>query len=83
MAAVFYEEAAHDNTFYKFYPKQMRFVAREWRQFIPSARMSLVKLLEGPYSEDMKEEILEILLLDKSLPKGDGVNVLPPTGSYH
>jgi len=38
MAAIFYDELAKDNDFYKFYPKQAMFIKREWHRFIDAAR---------------------------------------------
>lgn len=69
MAACWYEEAAHDNDFYKYYPKQKVFIKREWHRFIHHARHTLAEMLGNPaVSEWQKEQIHEALLKHASLP---------------
>jgi hypothetical protein len=41
-----YEILAHDDKFYKAWPNQRRFVARQWKNFIGHARASLVVMLQ-------------------------------------
>ena len=77
MAATWYEDAAHHNHFYKAYPKQARFVARHWLNFLGQARSALAQLLAQNISEAMKEEIFEALILERTLP-GSITKALPP-----
>lgn len=69
MAAVWYEQAAHDNDFYKFYPKQRMFINREWKRFITAAKSTLAQMLgriDTP--EWQKEQIMDALIKHASLP---------------
>ena len=69
MAGCWYEEAAHDNEFYHFYPKQDQFIKREWHRFIEAARQTLVKMLgETMTPEWQKEQIADSLIKHASLP---------------
>ena len=69
MAGCWYEEAAHDNEFYAFYPKQAQFINREWHRFIEAARMTLVGMLGSPMTPEwQKEQISEALIKHASLP---------------
>ena len=69
MAAVFYEEIAHDNDFYHFYPDQKKFVKREWHRFVESARLELSKMLGySTTPEWQKEQIFDALIKHASLP---------------
>lgn len=68
-AACFYEEAAKDNEFYKFYPQQKKFVKREWHRFVETARIQLSKMLGMAHiSEFQKEQIFDALVKHASLP---------------
>lgn len=68
-AGAFYEGAAHDNTFYKYYPSSVGFISMEWGRFVPHARQTLASMLgRNDISEFAKEEILEALELDRALP---------------
>jgi hypothetical protein len=70
MAGIFYEnEASMNDVFYHHYPNQGFFIQREWGRFVPAARATLAKMLTMNYSETIKEEIMEALLLDRSLPQ--------------
>lgn len=72
MAGEWYETAAHDNTFYKYYPNRGKFIAREWGRFIGMARRQLALMLGNPkYPESLKDQILDALCLQNTLPKGD------------
>lgn len=69
LAAAFYEEAAKDNDFYKFYPKQKAFVNREWGRFVEAARNTLAQMLgRNDVPEWQKEQIHEALILHATLP---------------
>lgn len=69
MAACWYEEAAHDNDFYAFYPKQEAFMQREWKRFIAAAKAQLAVMLSMPTtSERDKELIFDALVKHASLP---------------
>lgn len=69
MAACWYEEAAHDNEFFAFYPVQAKFVKREWPRFIEHARKQLAGMLGSPMvPEDQKEQIFEALIKHSTLP---------------
>jgi hypothetical protein len=71
IAAEWYESAAHDNVFFKYYPAITGFVAKEWPRFIPHARSVIkqmaVNLGRSDYPQAMKDEILEIYFQDHSL----------------
>lgn len=69
MAGCWYEEAAHDNEFYKFYPCQKMFVNKEWKRFVNPAKATLAQMLglfEVP--EWQKEQIMDALIKHASLP---------------
>jgi hypothetical protein len=76
MAGCWYEEAAHDNDFYHYYPKQKMFINREWPRFIEAARQTLVKMLGmGSTPEYQKELIADALIKHASLPGNIDKNV--------
>lgn len=69
MAGCFYEFAAHDNVFYRYYPNVGFFINREWPRFILIAKQTLVDCLKsGSLTERDKEDIVEALTLDATLP---------------
>lgn len=69
MAAAWYEEAAHDNDFYRFYPLQNMFINREWKRFIDAAKNQLsIMLGMSTVPEWEKEQIFEALIKHASLP---------------
>lgn len=69
MAGCFYEFAAHDNTFYKFYPNMGFFIQREWAKFVMIAKQTLVDCLQSKsLTMAEKDEICEALCDDASLP---------------
>lgn len=68
MAATFYEYAAHDDIFYKYYPNMGFFVQREWQKFVFTAKQVLTDMLKGNYPETYKAQIYEALLDDATLP---------------
>jgi len=47
-----------------------RFVETKWPACVPFARATLALLLQKTDDEDLKEKIMEALVLDRSLPKG-------------
>lgn len=68
-AGTWYEEAAHDNEFYSFYPSQEMFINREWSRFVEAARLQLSKMLGmSSVPEYQKEQIFEALVKHASLP---------------
>lgn len=72
MAGEFYDGAAMvDNDFFKHYPSVDKFIAREWGRFVPIARAQLAKMLTmDKYSDHMKEQIAEALIMDRCLYQG-------------
>lgn len=72
MAGEFYEGAASlDNDFYHHYPSIDKFISREWGRFVPIARSQLAKMLTmDKYSDHMKEQITEALIMDRCLYQG-------------
>lgn len=68
MAGHFYEFAAHDDTFYRYYPSLIFFVDYEWHRFIREAKTVLTKMLTMDYPESFKAEIYDALLLNSELP---------------
>lgn len=80
LANVFYEEAAHDNTFYTYYPSREFFVKREWHLFIPHARECMAKQLSDAKTGDQtKRDIFEALTLDRQIPRPDNAG---PKSAY-
>lgn len=69
MAGCWYEEAAHDNEFYAFYPKQRMFINREWKRFIAAAKATLAQMLGNPTTPEwQKEQIFDALVKHSHLP---------------
>ena len=68
MAGHFYEFAAHDDTFYRYYPSLKFFCEYEWQRFVTVAKQTLTDMLTGTYPDTFKAEIYEALLLDAGLP---------------
>jgi len=69
MAAVYYENAAHDNAFYHYYPSQKFFCDYEWQRFVTCAKSHLADMLANPNTpEGYKNDIYNALLLDSTLP---------------
>lgn len=75
IASEAYEALAHDNNFYRLWPRRDEFVQRAWPKFITKAREILASMLNMQYSESVKEEVYDILMQDRSLPKS-GKSVL-------
>lgn len=69
MAGTFYEKGAHYNTFYAAHPSQEKFIKSNWGDFVAAARGALVDMLNLPRSDEEKEQIYEILQLDRTLPR--------------
>lgn len=69
MAGAWYEDAAHDNEFYAFYPKQKMFINREWHRFIDVAKATLAIMLGNSMTPEwQKERIFDALVKHASLP---------------
>lgn len=69
MAACWYEDAAHDNEFFAFYPKQKQFVNREWKRFVEPARKQLAIMLGDPLIDEWKkEQIMDALVKHAGMP---------------
>ena len=69
MAGAWYEEAAHDNEFFAFYPSQHAFIKREWHRFVPAAKAQMsVMLSSSGVPEQQKELIFDALVKHASLP---------------
>jgi hypothetical protein len=85
IAAAFYQDAAMDNNFYKMWPKEREFVNKQWGNFIRPARETLTKMLSmDKFSEEVKADIYEALLLDRALPpKGDTALLTPHKSMVH
>lgn len=70
LAGSWYDESAHDNDFFKFYPNENLFIEREYPRFIPLAREMMGNQLGDPkIPECQKEDIYEALMLDRTTPK--------------
>lgn len=69
LAGAYYEVAAKDdNRFYAKFRNQKAFMAREWANFVPTARLVLTDMLAKPsVSEMVKEGIYEALINDRSI----------------
>lgn len=73
-----YDMFANDDEFYKMFPNEQAYIDREYGRFIPEARTTLAKMLALPtVSEADKAEIMDALLLDKSLPVGRISGIAP------
>lgn len=82
LAAACYDEVMRDDLVFKTWKSQnpeiagkpklllLAFVNRNWGRFVEGARTTLALLLRQPIDERQKEEIMEILVLDKSLVRG-------------
>ncbi len=83
LAAATYEELMSDNHIYANWKKshpairdnpkrlQQAFVNAKWGAFVPGARTTLALLLRDPtLTEVLKEEIMEVLIMDSALIKG-------------
>ena len=69
LAGTFYEFAAHDNEFYKFYPKMQYFIDREWERFVTVAKQTLTDCLSsGALTDKDKLDIYDALVNDATLP---------------
>lgn len=67
----FYETAARDDKFYKQFPSAKTFVKAYWQHMVKPARETLVYMLSQPqYSDRIKAEIHEALILDHETPRG-------------
>lgn len=68
-AGAWYEEAAHDDTFYHYYPSQKMFIKREYWRFIDTAKQQLALMLgREDVAEWEKEQIFDALVKHASLP---------------
>jgi len=75
MAGAFYEHAAHDNEFYRHFPKVNAFVSKWWGRFVPIARDTLTTMLAQPgVSEHEKQRIFDALVNERSLPSDTRVH---------
>lgn len=68
IAASWYEGAAQDDGFYKAHPSSKAFVAAYWTNFTGEARAALGRMLAGNYPDSVKDDIVQILALDQTLP---------------
>ena len=69
LAGTWYENAAHDNQFYAYYPSQQFFIDYEWRRFILIAKKTLTDLMNSPNTpEAYRQDIYHALILDATLP---------------
>lgn len=66
MCRCFYEEAAHDNDFYRKWPSTDDFLVKRWHMFIQPAREHLAELLHpskhSMTTQDQRDIIHEALL---------------------
>lgn len=75
LAGEWYETQARDNEIFKICPDQKLFIHKCWGHFLPLARVCLVKSLNSmTLPESAKEDIMEALILDKSLPEDTAVH---------
>lgn len=69
LAGAYYENAAHDNQFYYYYPSQKFFIDYEWHRFVTLAKQTLTTILANPMTPDAyKIDIHDALTLDVQLP---------------
>ncbi len=70
--------ASKSNEFFKIHPDPDKFAKAFQIKFVPLARQSLAALLNDPsLDEKHKDEIMEALLADRSIPLGDITAALP------
>src|SRR6185369_420435 len=71
MCRCYYEEAAHDNDFYRTWPTSDDFLVRRWHMFIQPARGHLAELLHPDKrsltTEEQRRTIHEALLLQAAV----------------
>ena len=66
MCRAFYEEAAHDNDFYRKWPSTDDFLMRRWHMFVQPAKLHLAELLHPSKqfmtTPEQREQIHDALL---------------------
>lgn len=80
LAGASYEELMSHDVLYKMWKKknpglegkrlQLKFINDKWGLYVPAARATLTLLLREPIDERVKEEIMQILVLDSTLVRG-------------
>lgn len=74
MARALYEELSLDNHWHKNSPTEDAFVEFMWPGLIEQARHTLAGMLAGGHPEELKNEILDALVKDASLPRRRNVH---------
>ena len=64
MAYADYEIMARDNQFYKNWPNSRNWMRKFWPLYVEPARATLATMLRGNYSEALKQEVFDALILD-------------------
>lgn len=71
MCRAYYEEAAHDNDFYRKWPSTDDFLVKRWHMFVQPARSHLAELLHpdkhSMTTEEQRRTIHEALLLQAAV----------------
>ena len=82
LAATNYDELMSFDPLYSAWKKQnpgiagnakrlrLAFVNRKWGLYVEAARAMLATMLNGPLDEKVKEEIMQVLILDSTLMRG-------------
>jgi hypothetical protein len=77
MAGAQYEELARNDAWYRTHPSQKDFIAAYWSKYTETARATLAKMLALNFSESIKEQIADALILDDGYAKGRRSVMLP------
>jgi hypothetical protein len=78
IAGKMYDKFAGDDEFYKLFPKESLYIAKEYGRYVPEARAVLAKMLGlSTTSNEDKEKIFDALMLDRGLPVGRISGVAP------
>jgi hypothetical protein len=79
IALLSYDRCARkSNAFFKVHPNPEKFAKRYQLKFVQLARQALAALLNDPsLTVEQKDEIMEALLADRSIPLGDVTPAIP------
>lgn len=75
--------ASKSNEFFKIHPDAEKFAKVYQIKFVPLARQALAALLNDPsLDEKQKDEIMEALLADRTIPKGNVMAAVPAVTAH-
>ncbi len=78
IAGKMYDKFAGNDEFYKMFPSESKYIEKEYGRYVKEARATLAKMLTlSTVIDTDKEEIMDALLLDRSLPVGRISGIAP------